>query len=147
MLIGQTGAGKSYMGNALLGCLNPAHGPFSTGDQRSSDSVMDAVTIYVNGKTGSFFGNENDRNLGIEHFEFNVVDTPGWGDTDPRKRKKNSQRVAQSLNFGVNLFFFVKSSIMVRFSETEQDILGDLHMWTNGAFWKRLGWFDYFFLS
>ena len=138
MLIGQTGAGKSFFGNALLGSLDPSVGVFTTGDRSEDHSVMDAVTKYVNGKTGWFFGKSNQRNLGIDHFELNVVDTPGWGDPDPAKREINSQRVAQSLTFGVNLFFFVKSSEMVRFSETEQDILGDLHHWTNGEFWKRL---------
>ena len=31
MLVGQTGAGKSFLGNALFGQRNPAIGPFSTG--------------------------------------------------------------------------------------------------------------------
>ena len=31
---------------------------------------------------------------------------------------------------------------MVRLSQTEQNILGDLHKWTNGEFWKRLIFLD-----
>ena len=48
-------------------------------------------------ETGSFFGDDKTRSLGIKHFMLNVVDTPGWGDTDPGKRAINSQRIAQSL--------------------------------------------------
>ena len=65
MLVGQTGAGKSFFGNALLGSLNPAQGIFNTGDQISDHSAMDAVTTDVNGHTGYFFGAESYRNLGI----------------------------------------------------------------------------------
>ena len=68
----------------------------------------------------------------------NVVDTPGFGDTDKDKRERNSQRVAQALTFGINAFFLVQKGEMTRFGEQEQEILGYLHQWTNGAFWNRL---------
>ena len=35
MMVGQTGAGKSYLGNAMYGESNPRYGPFTTGDQLS----------------------------------------------------------------------------------------------------------------
>ena len=101
MLVGQTGAGKSYLANALLGELDPSNGPFTTGDNipesTHSDDEYESVTVNVHGKTADFFGEAHKRDFGngIDHFSLNIVDTPGWGDSDPVKRAKNSQRIAQ----------------------------------------------------
>ena len=123
------------MGNALLGSKNPTEGKFSTGK-----SGLQSVTKIVNGFSGPFFGKKEDRDFpdDIDHFELNVIDSPGWGDSDPAMRETNAQKIAQSLKFGVHLFVLVQSGELVRFSNTEQKILGDLHEWTNGAVWNRL---------
>ena len=43
LLVGATGVGKSYLGNAMLGALEPAKGPFGTGDVSHGRS-MESVT-------------------------------------------------------------------------------------------------------
>lgn len=47
---------------------------------------MDNRTLskYVHGVAGSFFGEQSERHFDeeVEHFRLNVVDTPGFGDTD-----------------------------------------------------------------
>ena len=38
----------------------------------------------------------------------------------------------------MNAFILVQKGELTRFGQQEQEILGYLHQWTNGAFWKRL---------
>merc|ERR1711937_1122654 len=60
MLLGQTGAGKSYFGNALLGYVDPSKGIFRTRNSHSSTNSIpsfNAVTAGINAQTGSFFQN------------------------------------------------------------------------------------------
>ena len=56
MLIGATGVGKSYLGNAMLGALKPAKGPFGTGDvKRGQDQSTKPVNQTMESVTQSGF--------------------------------------------------------------------------------------------
>ena len=44
MMVGETGAGKSYLGNAIFGETNPRNGPFTTGDKLSCMSKFENVS-------------------------------------------------------------------------------------------------------
>ena len=62
VLIGRTGAGKSYVGNALLGSLTPgrAEGVFF-----ESRDTTTSVTQNVKAKKGFLFGGRYNKELGL----------------------------------------------------------------------------------
>ena len=55
MLVGQTGAGKSFLGNALFGQRNPAIGPFTTGHALSC-KLRNLIVDNNKSSKGIFYG-------------------------------------------------------------------------------------------
>ena len=86
--------------------------------------------------SGYFFG-EN-RELDINHFALNVIDTPGFADNDINDRRENAQKISQSLDVGINAFIYVIAKSHVKMAGDLQDNLQYMHEWTQGAIWKNL---------
>ena len=81
-----------------------------------------------------------DLKFDIDHFGINVIDTPGFGDTNSSDRQLNAQKISHTLVNGVNAFIYVvgydKSTIVL--DKQMQENLGMLHRATRGALWKNL---------
>ena len=86
--------------------------------------------------SGNFFG--VNRELGVNHFALNIIDTPGFADNDINDRRKNAQKISQSLDVGINAFIYVIAESHFKMSGNVQDNLQYMHEWTQGAIWKNL---------
>ena len=82
MIIGQTGAGKSYFTNALLGCSDPSYCNFA-----ATSPGAESCTENINSWTGQIYDGHYVKH-GID-LNIRVFDTPGFGDADPDNLYKN----------------------------------------------------------
>ena len=96
-----------------------------------------AMTKNLYGITGTFFGSK-ERNLGINHFNLNIIDTPGFSDDKESDRRTNAQKISQSLDVGINAFLYVTKDSEFKVMGHVQDNLHYLHEWTQGSIWKNL---------
>ena len=95
------------------------------------------MTKGLTGLSGHFFGTQ-DRQLEIENFPINVIDTPGFADDNEDDRRKNAQKISQALDVGVNAFLYVTKDIEFKVSANVQKNFDFLHRWTRGAIWSNL---------
>merc|ERR1712136_278624 len=134
VLVGRTGAGKSYFGNALLGSLTPGRKdgvPFSA----KESSVSHTQNIYAH--TGRLFGGYYDKELGLsEPKKVNVFDPPGFAAFNPDNIKKNKLLIASAIKNDIHMIIFLISGS--RFDAGNQDALEMLNEWTAGKMWNNL---------
>jgi hypothetical protein len=132
IMLGSTGAGKSYYGNGLLGAQNPCPPIHSTvaknyfGCGHSSNSV----TRNVKAQYGTYFDDMYSQ-YGVKPMDLNVYDTPGFYDTDPGQILQNKRLIAKQLDIEIDAFIYLLGT-NPRIDSTTQAIFSTLHEWTLG---------------
>ena len=130
VVLGQTGAGKSYFSNGLMGYKNPDKGPFGTGDSSVS------CTRKPRGFHTTFFNNTL-RSHGVRPMKMNLFDTPGFGDSDSCQIEANKQRIANAISKKIDVFAFLVKHDNPRFDATTQKTFRMLNEWTMGTIWQN----------
>jgi energy-coupling factor transporter ATP-binding protein EcfA2 len=131
VILGQTGSGKSYFANGLIGYQDPDSGPFATGDSSRS------CTRMPKGVHADFFDN-NLISYGVENMKMNVFDTPGFGDSDSCQLEENKRRIANEFSKEIDAFIFLLKHENPRFDQTMQKTLQMLNEWTMGTIWQNM---------
>ena len=97
VVIGNTGIGKSYYGNGLMGNLDPNTGYFGTSSSHAS------CTRGASGVSGYFYG-QLLTSYNVEPMLMNFYDTPGFADYDSCQIEKNKERIAATLDKPIHAF-------------------------------------------
>ena len=130
MIIGNTGAGKSFFANGLMGQQDPNIGFFGTSD---SD---DSCTRGVKGINGYFYGQKL-SSYNVKPMLINLFDTPGFADSDPCQIEKNKERIAATLSDPIHAFIFLTDHSNSRIDANQQKLFTMLHEWTMGNIWSN----------
>merc|ERR1711962_1028633 len=143
IIIGVTGAGKSYFTNALLGCQTPNdccpgtsrcnEGAEETCPYATTSPAANSCTQTVDGFPGTIY-NSHYRKHGID-VKIRIFDTPGFGDADPDNIYKNKLLIANLLKEEVHAVIHL---IQNRFDEANQQILNTMNEWSSGQLWDNL---------
>jgi len=134
VLVGRTGAGKSYFANALLGVLTPGR---KQGVYFPAKATDGSVTQNVFAQTGNLFGGLYDKELGLtKSLKINVFDTPGFADANIENVRKNKLLIASSLKNDIHMVIFLTSG--PRLDADNQLALQMLNEWTAGKIWPNL---------
>jgi len=131
VVIGNTGIGKSYYGNGLMGNLDPNTGYFGTSGSRAS------CTRGASGVSGYFYG-ELLTSYDVEPMMMNFYDTPGFADSDPCQIEKNKERIAATLDKPIHAFIFLTDDDNSRIDANQQMLFKMLNEWTMGHIWNNL---------
>jgi GTP-binding protein EngB required for normal cell division len=131
VILGQTGAGKSYFANGLLGYQDPDSGPFGTANSAQS------CTRSPRGVHADFYNNFLEQ-YGIERMKMNLFDTPGFGDSDTCQIEANKRRIANQFSKEIDGFIFLINHKNPRFNQNLQKIYKMLNEWTMGTIWQNI---------
>ena len=130
VIIGQTGAGKSYYANGLMGQLDPSIGFFETSNSNNSctRNVKGALTSFYGGRLASY---------NVKPFLMNLFDTPGFANNDLCQIEKNKERIAATLSEPIHAFIFLADHLNSRTDENQQKLFTMLNEWTMGHIWSN----------
>ena len=130
VIIGNTGAGKSYYANGLTGQPDPNIGFFGT------SSSHDSCTRGVKGVLTSFYGGRL-ASYNVKPYLMNLFDTPGFADSDPCQIEKNKERIAATLSEPIHAFIFLADHLNSRIDANQQKLFQMLNEWTMGHIWRN----------
>ena len=131
VILGNTGVGKSFYGNGILGSENPDSGHFGT------SGLDNSCTRGAKGVFGHFYGGML-SSYNVESMPMNVIDTPGFADSDPCQIEKNKQRIASSFDKPIHAFIFLMDHSNSRIDANDQVLFKMLNEWTMGNIWSNL---------
>ena len=131
VIIGNTGIGKSYYANGIMGGLNPDTGFFGTSGSDIS------CTRGVKGVSGQFYGGRL-THYDVEPMLVNFYDTPGFADSDPCQIEKNKERIVAALKNPIHAFIFLTDHLNSRIDANQQELFNMLNEWTMGHIWNNL---------
>jgi hypothetical protein len=131
VIIGKTGAGKSYFCNGLMGYEHPDEGVFGTGDTDVSCTRKPA------GLHGKFYNNML-AGYGIEEMPINLYDTPGFADSNKCQIEANKKRIVEKFDKPIDVFGYLLDPVNPRIDANLQLIFENLNEWTMGNIWSNL---------
>ena len=131
VVLGNTGVGKSYYGNGLMGNLDPNTGYFGTSDSHLS------CTRGASGVSGYFY-DQLLTSYNVEPMLMNFYDTPGFADSDPCQIEKNKERIASTMDKPIDAFIFLTHHDNSRINANQQMLFKMLNEWTMGHIWNNL---------
>ena len=91
----------------------------------------------MRGKHGTLFGN-NFTAYNIHEMPINVVDTPGFFDSDECQMDINKRQIASQIGKKIDVFAYFMDSSNSRIDINIQKIFERLHNWTLGKIWSNL---------
>eukprot|EP01084_Bolivina_argentea_P000665 1224_1 len=124
VLVGNTGDGKSTVGNRLCGdeSQRADSGPFPTSNR------LDSCTLQL-----------SKQRTEIGSVKITVVDAPGWGDTGGRDRTHANNLCAYLYGCGgINHFVLVRNAANYRFDDHFRMMLQRYEHMFGKIFWKHL---------
>jgi len=133
VIVGETGTGKSYFANGLLGSLNPGR----DGNEFSVRGGKAGHTQNISVASGLLFGGRYDSDLGLsESIKINVFDTPGLKDSNVTNVRKNKLLIATALQQKIDMVIIL--TVTPRFDDDIQSTLRMLNDWTGGSIWGNM---------
>jgi len=130
VIVGETGAGKSYFANGLLGAKYPGRRGTLFTVRGGQGSQTQSLAVG----SGTLFGGRYDRELGLEKsIKINVFDTPGFMDSNIDNVRKNKLLIATAIKKEIDMLIIMTSN--GRFDESVQNTLRMLNDWTAGGLW------------
>ena len=106
-------------------------GPFQT------SGGLTSCTRGVNSKRGLLF-NDKFKSYNVTTMPINVIDTPGFDDTNECQKEENHKLIASHIRTPIDVFAYFLNADEDRLDQTIQNHFRLLQEWTYGKIWNNL---------